>query len=75
MKYKLETLPKTGFVRLPTVLSYIPIGKSSWWDGVKSGLYPQPVRIGKRVTAWRAEDIHALIAQLSLIGDKETADD
>lgn len=54
-------LPKTGFIRLSTVLQLIPIGKSSWWEGVKNGQYPQPVRIGKRVTAWRAEDIKTLI--------------
>jgi prophage regulatory protein len=58
-------VPETGFLRLPTVLALIPVGKSSWWNGVKEGIYPQPVRIGKRVAAWRAEDIRALIEQLS----------
>lgn len=40
----------------------IPVGKSSWWAGVKSGRYPQPIRtLGTRITAWRVEDIRALI--------------
>ncbi len=50
-------LPETGFVRLPTILKLIPIGKSSWWAGVKDGRYPQPVKLGIRITAWRVEDI------------------
>lgn len=60
-----NSLPETGFLRLPDVLKLIPIGKSSWWEGIKIGLYPKPIRIGKRTTAWRVEDISALIKKLS----------
>lgn len=59
------TLPVTGFVRLPQILNLIPVGRSSWWAGVKSGKYPQPIKLGENTTAWKAEDIHALIAKLS----------
>ena len=58
-------LPKTGFVRLSAFQGpdkAIPIGKSTWWEGVKSGRYPQPVKLGPRITAWRVEDIRNLIA-------------
>lgn len=58
-------LPERGFVRLQTILQLIPVGKSSWWDGVKKGIYPQPVKIGARVTAWRVEDINSLIDRIS----------
>lgn len=58
-------LPTEGFARLPMVLANIPISKSSWWSGVKSGRYPQPVKLGPRTTAWRVEDIRKLIADLS----------
>lgn len=54
-------LPAEGFARLPAVLANIPVCKSTWWAGVKSGRYPQPVKLGPRVTAWRVEDIRALI--------------
>jgi prophage regulatory protein len=54
-------LPETGFVRLSTVLKIIPISKSSWWAGIKSGRYPQSVKLGIRTTAWRVEDIRNLI--------------
>jgi len=66
-------LPETGFLRLkqilgdadakPPVPAIIPVGKSSWWDGVKSGRYPTPVKLGPRTTAWRVEDIRDLIAK------------
>lgn len=54
-------LPAIGFVRLCNILQLIPISKSSWWAGVKSGKYPQPVKLGPRTTAWKVEDIRALI--------------
>jgi prophage regulatory protein len=58
-------LPDTGFVRLPDVLRVIPLGKTSWWKGVKSGRFPKPVKLSARCTAWRAEDIRELIQRLS----------
>lgn len=68
------SLPETGFLRLaqiignpkadPPIPPIIPISRSSWWAGVKSGRYPQPVKtLGPRITAWRVEDIIALIEQ------------
>ena len=56
--------PKTGFVRLPSILSPngpIPVSKSTWWAGIKDGRYPKPVKLGPRITAWRVEDIRSLI--------------
>jgi prophage regulatory protein len=58
-------LPEVGFVRLPDVLRVIPLGKTSWWKGVKAGRFPKPVKLSARCTAWRAEDIRALIQRLS----------
>ena len=65
-------IPEKGFLRLsqiignrkavPQVPAIIPVSKSTWWQGVKDGRYPQPVRsLGQRITVWRAEDIRALI--------------
>ncbi|HUJ18938.1 MAG TPA: AlpA family phage regulatory protein [Nitrospirota bacterium] len=42
----------------------IPVSKSSWWAGVKSGKYPKPVKLSARCTCWRVEDIRSLITQL-----------
>jgi prophage regulatory protein len=54
-------LPETGLVRLSTILAIIPVSESSWWQGVKDGRFPKPVKLGPRTTAWRAEEIRALI--------------
>lgn len=35
-----------------------------WWEGIRRGLYPAPVRLAPNVVAWRVEDIRALIARL-----------
>lgn len=53
-----------GFLRLSDILAPkgpIPVSRSTWWAGVKSGRYPKPVKLGPRITAWRAEDIARLI--------------
>lgn len=60
----IHTIPETGFVRLREVLTIIPVGKTCWWEGVKSGRFPKPVKLSPRCTAWRAEDIHELIQRL-----------
>jgi prophage regulatory protein len=59
-----RSFPQTGFVRLSSILAPvgpIPVSKSTWWSGVKSGRYPQPVKLGLRITVWRAEDILAML--------------
>jgi predicted DNA-binding transcriptional regulator AlpA len=59
------TIPETGFVRLKQILAVIPVGKSSWWAGVRSGKFPKSVKLSPNCTAWKAEDIHSLIKQLA----------
>jgi predicted DNA-binding transcriptional regulator AlpA len=57
-------LPQTGFLRLRAILAPagpIPVSKSTWWLGIKDGRFPKPVKLGKRVTVWRVEDIRRLI--------------
>ena len=54
-------LPEIGFIRLPTVLALIPVSKSTWWEGIKNGRFPKPIKLGPRTTAWRVEDIRHLI--------------
>ena len=52
-----------ALLRLPQVLELIPVGKSTWWAGVKSGRYPPPVKLGPGITVWRSADILALISK------------
>lgn len=54
-----------GFLRLPQVLKIIPVGKSTWWAGIKTGRFPKGVKLGPRTTAWRVEDIRDLAQEMS----------
>jgi len=74
MKVKKTNLPEIGFVRIKTILEIFPIGRSTWWDGVKSGKFPKPIKMGERTTAWKIEDIRALIASFSSQNDKKISD-
>lgn len=70
----MHQLPETGFLRLPQIIGdlkadptippIIPVKKSCWWQGVKSGRFPRPVKLGPPITAWHVEDIRALVARL-----------
>ena len=65
----MQDIPETGFLRLTQVLSIIPLGKTCWWEGVKSGRFPKPVRLTARCVAWKAEDIRTLINRISETGN------
>ena len=68
-----NSLPDTGFVRLDSILAPkgpIPVSKSTWWEGVKTGRFPKPIKLGPRTTAWRIEDIRELIAIASEIWEE-----
>ena len=58
-------LPETGFLKIEEVLSIIPVGRTTWWIGVKNGRFPKSVKLGPRTTAWRVEDIRELIESLT----------
>lgn len=50
-----------GYIRLPEILQLFPVGKSTWWEGVRIQKYPRPVKLGTRITAWRKSDILKLL--------------
>jgi predicted DNA-binding transcriptional regulator AlpA len=47
----------------PAIEPLIPISASAWWAGVRGGRYPQPIRLGDRITVWKKSDIDALLEQ------------
>lgn len=65
----MHQFPDSGFVRLPQIIgdkkrgipAFIPVSKTAWWDGVKSGRFPKPVKLGPRTTAWRADEVRKLV--------------
>ena len=70
-------LPETGFLRIwqivgdkkanPPIPAIIPIGRSSFLAGVKSGKFPKPVKLGIRTTAWKIEDIRNLVNSFEVV--------
>ena len=75
----MNELPAIGFLRLshiigdsraePPIPPIIPVKKTTWWEGVKSGRFPKPVKLGPRVTAWRVDDIRALVSSMEAGGN------
>lgn len=49
------------FKSIPPIKPVIPVSKSTWWAGVKTGRFPRPIKLGPRTTVWRADDILKLI--------------
>lgn len=68
-------LPPEGFVRIWEIVGrkahrgvaaipgMIPVSRSTWYSGVRSGRFPKPIKHGA-IVMWRVEEIRALIAQL-----------
>jgi prophage regulatory protein len=60
--HPIGTLPETGYVRQSQLIPAIfPFSSATLWRKVKAGTFPRPVKLGPRITAWKAEDIRALI--------------
>ena len=57
-------VPRPGsLLRLQAVLDYLPISRTTFLEGIRKGKYPAPVKLGPRLTVWRADDIIALVEQ------------
>jgi prophage regulatory protein len=62
----------SGFYRLWDIIGnpklnikgIIPVSRSTWFAGVKSGRFPKSVKLSARCSAWRIEDIEALVIKL-----------
>lgn len=71
--------PRIGFVRIDSILGPkgpIPVSNSTWWAGIRTGRFPEPVKLGPRITAWRAEQIWQLIRDPERVDFREKpADD
>lgn len=65
----MHQLPESGFLRLPQIIgdtkrgipAVIPVSKSTWWEGCKTGKFPKPIKLGPRTTVWNVADIRGLI--------------
>jgi len=60
-------IPKNGLVRVSTILQFVPVSKATWWAGVKTGRFPQPIKLGPRTTCWYWQDILSLIEKPQVV--------
>ena len=66
---QVNKISQTGFLSLRQIIGdkktntppIFPVCATTWWNGIKSGIYPPGIKISARRTAWRIEDIQALI--------------
>ena len=63
-------LPQEGFVRLPQVLRVLGIGKTTFWEGIKAGRFPAPIKLGPRMSVWKVDDIRSLISRIAENGQR-----
>lgn len=65
--------PVLGYLRLSQIIGdgktrgILPIKKSCWWAGVRSGRFPKGVIVGN-IKVWRVEDILDLIERINREG-------
>jgi predicted DNA-binding transcriptional regulator AlpA len=60
-----KTLSPTGLMKLPQVLAVFPVSRSTWYAGIKSGIYPHALKLGQRSSAWSVESIRELIERVA----------
>jgi len=68
-------LPEAGFLRLhqiignkkanPPIPPIIPISRTTFLQGVKTGKYPQPVKLSARTVGWEVQGIRTLMEKMN----------
>ncbi|MEY4592381.1 MAG: hypothetical protein RIR18_1276 [Pseudomonadota bacterium] len=57
-------LQESGFLRISQIVpGLVPVGKSTWWQWVREGKAPQPVKLSAKTTVWRTADIKAFLEE------------
>jgi prophage regulatory protein len=53
-----DDLPESGFIRQAQLIPHVvPFSSATLWRRCAKGLFPKPVRLSERVTAWRVGDV------------------
>jgi predicted DNA-binding transcriptional regulator AlpA len=70
-------IPEIGFMTIwqilgnkkanPPTPAIIPVSRTTFLDGIKSGIFPAPVKLGGRTNAWRVEDIREFINNMGAV--------
>ncbi|MDA9095418.1 hypothetical protein N9J88_03380 [Porticoccaceae bacterium] len=69
---QINPIPISGYLRVAQIIgdkkkgipAIIPVSRASWWRGIQSGIYPKGIKISRRCTVWKVDDIALLIERL-----------
>ena len=50
----------SGLLNEREVLEILPVSRSAWRRGVEGGIYPQPIKMGKKLKFWKRKEIELL---------------
>lgn len=59
METNLES--KKRFYRINQLSEMLSVSKSTIWNWVRKGSFPQAIKLAENTTAWRSEDVDAWI--------------
>lgn len=62
VKSKIPGVVGFRFMRLPEVCKAAGISKSTIWERVRRGMFPHPVKVTDKCTAWRSDEVEAWMA-------------
>jgi prophage regulatory protein len=65
-----QTIPT--LLRLPNVLAARGVRKTQHYEDIKKGLFPHPIKIGPRASAWPSHEVAAINAA-RIVGKSEEA--
>ena len=57
-----DTLPDSGFVRLPSLEKIFACSRATIWRRVKEAKLPPPKKLGPRMVAWNVGEIRSAIS-------------
>lgn len=66
----MNSVPREGFMKIHQIIGTkdrpgpLPVSRATWYQMMKEGTAPRPVKLGARAVAWRAKDIRALLERL-----------
>ena len=64
---RVVNLDQPGFLSLHDVLAILPVSRSSWYAGIKKGIYPAAVSMGGlRKVGWKTQEIKELVDRLEV---------
>jgi predicted DNA-binding transcriptional regulator AlpA len=59
-------------IKLPEVLATLGMKKTAWYDGIKSGKYPKPIKRSPKDTVWPMSAIQKIVSDTISGSDRQS---